>query len=129
MKYIKLTDLLTQCFLILLAVVLLLTEPSWSAAFQAFYFFLGGWQLISFLIQLFFSRESWYQQRPRLQYGITICCTIAGALLLGTVGIPFVLIYLWAVVFITPFFAGWYLYISFRELQIIRLKELIHLKN
>ena len=128
MKYIKLTDLLTQSFLILLVLTLLLSGTDSGTIFQLFYFVLGGWQLASFLIQLCITRESWYLQRQRVLYGKTVAWTVAGALLICT-GFPFALLYLWAILFITPLYAIWYLIISFRELQAMRMKELIHLKN
>lgn len=128
MKYIKLTDLLTQCILMLLVLTLLLTGTDTGTIFQLFYFVLGGWQLTSFLIQLCITRDSWYLQRQRSLYGKTVAWTIAGALLVFT-GFPLGLLYLWGLIFITPLYAIWYLLISVREMQVIRMKELIHLKN
>jgi hypothetical protein len=132
MKYFKLTDLLTQATLMLTTLVLLCFDQVWENAFVLFYFILGGWQFLSFTIHQFAIGESWYHRKHRLLYGRTIGLTFAGcivSLLLIFFQVPFFFYYLWASLFITPFYALGYLIISYRELQTIHRKELIHLKN
>jgi hypothetical protein len=132
MKYFKLTDLLTQATLILTSLVLLCFDQAQENAFMLFYFILGGWQFLSFTIHQFAIRESWYHRKHRLIYGRTIGLTFAGfifSFLLSFSQVPFLFYYLWAALFITPLYALGYLIISYREIQTIQRKELIHLKN
>ncbi len=132
MKFMKQTDLLTQATLLLTSLVLLCFEQERQNAFVLFYFILGGWQLLSFIIQLFFSGESWYHKKYRNRYGKTVAWTLAGILgttLLSITQLPFLMYYLIAMLFVTPVYALGYLMICYRELQTIQRKELIHLKN
>jgi len=132
MKYIKLTDLLTQATLMLTSLLLLCLDQERQNVFVLFYFILGGWQFLSFTAHQFAAGESWYHRKHRLIYGKTIGLTFAGftgLLLLTFIQVPFLFYYLWAVMFITPLYALGYLIISYRELQTIQRKELIHLKN
>lgn len=132
MKYFKLTDLLTQATLMMTTLVLLCFDQVWENAFVLFYYILGGWQFLSFTVHQFAIGESWYHRKYRLLYGRTIGLTFAGcivSLLLGFFQVPFLFYYLWAALFITPLYALGYLIISYRELQTIQRKELIHLKN
>ncbi len=132
MKYFKLTDLLTQATLMLTSLLLLCFDQVRENAFVLFYFILGGWQFLSFTIHQFAMGESWYHRKHRLLYGKTIGLTFAGfigLLLLTFFQVTFLFYFLWAVLFITPVYALGYLIISYRELQTIQRKELIHLKN
>lgn len=132
MKYFKLTDLLVQGFLLLASLLLLLIRGPEEEVLVLFYFVLGGWQLLSFLIHLLVSTESWYHQRHRLMYGKTVAWTMvaaAGSFLLSLAGTPLILFYLFALLFISPLYAVAYGIISYREWQTMLRKELIHLKN
>lgn len=132
MKYFKLTDLLGQGILVLASLVLLLGKGLAEEVFFLFYFVLGGWQFLSFLVHLFLDTESWYHRKHRLFYGKTIAWTIAaaaGSFLLSLSGTPLFIFYLYVVLFITPLYAIAYGIISYREWQTILRKELIHLKN
>ncbi len=132
MKYFKLTDLLGQGILVLATLVLLLSKGFVEEVFFLFYFVLGGWQFFSFLVHLFIDTESWYHRKHRLIYGKTIAWTVAaavGSFLLSLAGTPIIIIYLYAVLFITPLYAIAYGMISYREWQTILRKELIHLKS
>lgn len=131
MKYVKLTDLLLQGMLLLTSLLLLLSKGV-EEAFVLFYFVLGGWQLLSFLIHLMINTESWYHRRYRLFYGKTIAVTFALAavfFLLNVAGNSLLLYYLFALLFITPLYAVVYGIISYREWKSMLRKELIHLKN
>ncbi len=96
------------------------------------YFLTGGWQMLSFFIHLFAADQLWYNNKSRVTYAKTLIWTfIAGmaALLLGSVtDSGLALFYLFAMLVITPFYACWYFYIGITEINIIRQKELIHLK-
>lgn len=132
MKFIKLTDLLTQAALLLTSLVLVCFEREQQTAFFLFYYILGGWQLISFMIQLFIGGKSWYHKKYRNLYGKTVLWTLAGilvALLLSSTGFPLLVFYLMAMLYVTPLYAIGYLLICIREFQTIQRKELIHLKN
>lgn len=132
MKYFKLTDLLTQATLILTSLVLLCFDQERHNAFVLFYFILGGWQLLSFLLQLFYAGESWYHRKYRVLYGKAIAWTFAGiviSLFLMIIEAPLLLFYLMAISYISPLYALGYLILSFREMQTMQRKELIHLKN
>lgn len=132
MKYAKLTDLIGQGLLLLTTLLLLLFDSEKQHAFFLFYFVLGGWQFLSFLIHLLADPDCGYHQKNRMLYGKTILWTIVGlvgSFMLSFTGIPLLIYYLYAVVFITPLYALAYMMISYRECQSIARKELIHLKN
>lgn len=132
MKYAKLTDLIGQGLLLLTTLLLLLFDSEKENALILFYYVLGGWQFLSFLIHLFVNPDSWFHQKNRMLYGKTILWTIVGlvgSFMLSFTGIPLLIYYLYAVVFITPLYALAYMMISYRECQSIARKELIHLKN
>jgi hypothetical protein len=132
MKFLKLTDLFTQAVLMLTCLVIVFTTGEAETAFILFYFVLGGWQLLSYLIHFLFYEESWYHKKTRNLYGKTLLCTVAGliaSLFLSATREPFLLYFLYALLFITPLYAIGYFIIVYRELQTIQRKAFIHLKN
>lgn len=132
MKYTKLTDLVGQGLLLLTTLLLLLLDKEKEHALVLFYFGLGGWQFLSFLIHLFVDPDSGYHEKKRMLYGKALLWTIVGlvvSFILSYSGFPLLFYYLFALLFITPIYALAYLIISFREIQSITRKELIHLKN
>lgn len=132
MKYAKLTDLSGQGLLLLTTLLLLLLDSEKEHALVLFYFVFGGWQFLSFLIHLFIDPDSGFHQKNRMIYGKILLWTILGlvvSFILSYSGFPLLFYYLFALLFVTPFYALAYLIISYREYQSIVRKELIHLKN
>lgn len=132
MKYAKFTDLTGQGLLLLTTLLLLLFDNEKEHALVLFYFVLGGWQFLSFLIHLFVDPDSGFHQKNRILYGKTLLWTMMGlvvSFILSYSGFPLLFYYLFALLFVTPFYALAYLFISYREFQSISRKELIHLKN
>ena len=126
MKLLKQADLVIQAILFTTGIITFLLFSD-SFSFIYFYFFLGGWQLLSLGVHpknLFFRKE-------RLQYAKTILGLIiigSLSLVLSLLGFPIILIYLFALLLVSPGFAIWYFMICFREIQLMNKKELIHLK-
>ncbi|MBI3137303.1 MAG: hypothetical protein HYZ15_01825 [Sphingobacteriales bacterium] len=129
MKFFKLTDLLTQAALFLAGLTLFCFDGERAVAVTIFYGILTTWQLLSFILHLFFSRESWYHKKYRTLYaetGLALLVLLAGGVFL----FPFASLYFITLLFAaTPLYITWYMVIVTRELQLIRRKELIHLKN
>lgn len=129
MKFLKQTDLLTQASLFLASLVLFCFDNERKVAFTIFYGILAAWQLLSFLIHLFFSGKSWYHKKYRSLYGETglalLVLLLGGASLFPFAAFYFTLLFFAAI----PVYVSWYLVIATRELLTIRRKELIHLKN
>lgn len=129
MKLFKLTDLLTQAALFLAGLVLFFWEWERAAAVTIFYGILVAWQLLSFLLHLFFSRESWYHKKYRTLYaetGLVLLVLLAGGVFLFPIATLYFIYLFFAAI---PLYVTWYMVIVTRELQLIRRKELIHLKN
>lgn len=132
MKYLKLTDLLTQASLMLTSLVLVFIDGEGEIAFVLFYFVLGGWQLLSYIIHLFFADASWYHKKNRVRYGKALAWTIGvliASILLSATQLPFIFYFMYALLFISPLYAIGYLILVLRELQTIQRKAFIHLKN
>jgi hypothetical protein len=94
------------------------------------YFTVGGWQVLSLAIHYFFT-ESWLSINGRRSYGLTILWTaIIGIVSWLTVYLEWslLLVYLFALLAISPAFAIWYFTICLKEWRSIKNKELIHLK-
>jgi hypothetical protein len=132
MKTFKIVDLWWQV-LALVAAILVYVGPNKIASDGLFvmYFMVGGAQLFSFLIHLFFAEKAWYHKKDRIAYGKVIIWTFLLGLLLWFLLeiIPaLTLIFFGASLFVTPFFAIWYFSIGLTELRTMRNKELVHLK-
>lgn len=128
MKQIKIFDLSIQLLITIGGLIWLLTGSNNSLFY--IYYFLGGWQLLSFLAHLLV-KENWLHQAGRKRYFLTLLWTagfgiISYLLLLAEVSL--ILFYMAALLFVTPFYAIWYFIIGFRELSAIKNRELIHLK-
>jgi hypothetical protein len=94
------------------------------------YFTVGGWQVLSLAIHSFFT-ESWLSTNARRSYGLTILWTaIIGIVSWLTLYLEWslLLVYLFALLAISPPFAIWYFTICLKEWRSIKNKELIHLK-
>jgi hypothetical protein len=129
MKKFKLFDLVMQVLMLLLGFVATSID---SEIFPLLYiyFTVGGWQLISFVIHLFL-HESWKATRDRTQYGKTLGWIIGIGiicLLLLLADIPVIIFYLFGLMIASPALAIWYFSICQTEWQILKRKELIHLK-
>lgn len=129
MKLLKLTDLVLQVLITAICTVAGIIKDDMQILLYC-YFFLGGWQLISFGIH-FVTGAGWMNRVQRKEYGQTILwIAILGAIgyLLIFADLPFIVFYLFAMLFVAPFMAGWYFVISLTEWRTILHRELIHLK-
>lgn len=132
MKIFKLTDVLIQATLILLSIMLLLTCTLKDPAFVAFYFVLGGWQLISHSVNSCLSKSTWFQSKERSAYEKTLYLMfqlLIASILINFIFHGIILFYLAGLLFISPVLAFWYLHFSIKELKRIYFREIIHLKN
>ena len=132
MKTFKIIDLCWQV-LALATAILIYAVPNRVASDGLFvmYYMVGGAQLISFLINLFFADKAWYHKKDRIAYGKVIIWTLLLALLfwfLLEVIPALTFIYFGASLFVTPFFAIWYFSIGLTEIRTMKNKELVHLK-
>ncbi|MBL7724813.1 MAG: hypothetical protein JNK27_11720 [Chitinophagaceae bacterium] len=129
MKQIKIIDLVIQLLITVGGLIWLFAGSNNNSLFYI-YFFLGGWQLLSFLAHLLV-KENWLHHVERKRYFLTLLWTAGLGLvsyLLLLAEVPFILFYLAALLFVSPFYAIWYFIIGFRELSAIKNRELIHLK-
>ncbi|MCX6317677.1 MAG: hypothetical protein NTW29_10320 [Bacteroidetes bacterium] len=129
MKKFKHADLVLQVLVLVLG---FLANSIDSEVFPLvyLYFVVGGWQLISFLIHLFIN-DSWKATRERTAYAKTLVWMIGVGLfclLLLLAEIPVLILYLFALLFVSPVLAIWYFSICQTEWRILKRKELIHLK-
>ncbi|MBL7746877.1 MAG: hypothetical protein JNM19_05580 [Chitinophagaceae bacterium] len=129
MKLFKLTDILTQAGILVGSLVFIII-PQNSYNLINLYFIMGGWQVLSLLIHSLFA-EGWLAQKDRRSYGKTILWTfITGILCYLSLfaGLPLIMLYLFALLIVSPMFAVWYFIICVKEWRSIKMKELIHLK-
>lgn len=135
MKAFRITDLVGQLILILSGIVdgimELIGHPHFF--FIYFYFFVGGWQMVSFLIHHFFSTPTVFY-RERVFYW-KICMIVIGlAILLYALCfassdlVVLLLLYAFALLWLSPILAFYYLYICWKEYDLVTKRELIHLK-
>ncbi|MEQ1678673.1 MAG: hypothetical protein ABL876_18395 [Chitinophagaceae bacterium] len=129
MKLLKLTDLVMQVAILAGGLAwYILSDNGYGLFFP--YFVIGGWQLASFFIHLWFN-PAWLCISYRNAYGKTILWAFIIGLLCYMavfINLPFIFIYLAALLFISPAFAIWYFIIGITEWSTIRNKELVHLK-
>ena len=129
MKLLKQADLVIQAILFTTGIITFLLFSD-SFSFIYFYFFLGGWQLLSLGVHALHPKNLFFR-KERLQYAKTILGLIiigSLSLVLSLLGFPIILIYLFALLLVSPGFVIWYFMICFREIQLMNKKELIHLK-
>lgn len=130
MKRFKILDLSLQVTALFIPFLISIFRGN-QVRFLDIYFFVGGWQVASFLAHLAM-KASWIRQKERNRYGKVIFGTAAS----GLISLALLYLNIWGVLFcylfgllaVTPVFAIWYFYISLQELDTIRQRELIHLK-
>lgn len=129
MKRFKQADILIQAGLLFSSLIMLFALQLFEPAFLLFYYMLGGWQLLSFCIHLFFRQRSWYDSSQRMGYGYVLVI-LAG---LGLAGyfygslLPALLAL--GLLFFSPFLAIWYFMACLHELKRLNAREYVHLKN
>jgi hypothetical protein len=120
MKTIKLLDFWGQVLLISGSLLSL----AWSTSLVFYgYFFVGGWQVLSFLLHHFFV-GTYFAARGRRYYGKTLLVVF----LLGIISLPIWMIFGFALLIFSPFMAAWYASVCFTEIKLLEEKELVHLK-
>lgn len=129
MKLLKQTDLIIQAMLFITGILASII-PANPLPFVYFYFFMGGWQLLSLAVHALHPKNLFFR-KERSRYaknvlGLFIIGILSAVLSVG--GAPILLVYLFALLLISPVLATWYFTICFREIQLMNKKELIHLK-
>lgn len=135
MRTFKMIDLRLQAGLIIGGIIYAIAGLSNSGIHPIYsYIVVGSWQVISYCIHYFFFMPTIFQSE-RIQYGkIVLAILIIGSVLLIPVlfqlsmTVPFLFVYLIALLIISPFLAIYYLVICWKEYRLIIKRELIHLK-
>lgn len=123
MELFKKIDFWIQLVLIICCTPLAITDVIF---FPYAYIIVGSWQVFSVLIHLLL-RQSFFPATGRLYY----CRTLIGVLIVSLVFYFFqewILGYLFALIFITPGFAVWYVCICYSENKTLEHKAFAHLK-
>ena len=116
MKQYKLFEIILNAVLILSFACVFAVTQSLDHLFLS-YFIVGGIQLLSMFFHAF---KGWFSNHNiRLVYYIILL--IIGMLCFGGIGF-FILLYA------APLMAAFYVFICYRELKILQLRELVHLK-
>jgi len=134
MKIFRITDLVIQVILIASSIGYGIKEIFSSGDhFVIFYFIVGAWQIISMLIYYFFAAPTIYYEE-RSCYAKLSLYTLLFGLLLGAMCFLFsslialLLVYSFALLWLTPVLALYYLSVCWKEYSLLSKKELIHLK-
>lgn len=94
------------------------------------YLIVGAWQLLSCLVNAVWTRGQW-KVSDRKAYLIFVFIVLGtGVIFYITADLigDAIFTYLIGLLILTPFMALWYLSICYREWQLIRTKDLMHLK-
>lgn len=129
MKTFKLTDIVLQVSLILFSLVATFAAPE-RFIFLYGYFIVGGWQVTSCAIHLL-QPEGWVAYHSRTHYNVFLKWVLLTGLfvfLLALIQFPLFMLYLYAMLFIAPVMAVWYLVICVIEWNILKKRAFIHLK-
>ena len=131
MKLLKLADLVIQIALFIGGVIYCLLVTVNYESFLYPYFVLGSWQVLSFLINMTVGTKSMYHGQ-RNSYGIVLLWALGIGMLTVILSllfkVPFFLLYLFALLIVSPFWALWYISICYHEYRLAAHRELIHLK-
>ena len=135
MKTFKMLDLILQASLIIGGIVYAIAGLNNSGINPIHsYIIVGSWQVISYSIHYFLFTPTIFQSE-RKHYGkIVLAILVLGSVLLIpllfqlSITVPFLFIYLVALLIISPFLAFYYLVICWKEYRLIIKRELIHLK-
>ncbi|XVJ67918.1 MAG: hypothetical protein HEQ40_17700 [Lacibacter sp.] len=116
MKAYKLAEVLINTTLILAFLCAFAITQSFELLFLS-YFIVGSIQLLSMLFHLF---KGWFSNH-NIRFVYYIFLLFTGVLCFGGIGF-FILLYA------APLMAAFYVFICYRELKILQLRELVHLK-
>lgn len=130
MKTWKHADFIIQCILIFTSLGFAIARGFEGSEMFWAYLLVGGWQLVSCLINAVWTKGQW-KVSDRKTYLITVLILILSAVPVYFDMInagDFIFKYLFGLLFITPLLALWYISICYREWQLIRTKDFMHLK-
>jgi hypothetical protein len=130
MKSLKIADLFMQVMLFCAGMIYMFVPSHGSVNFFCVYYWVGGWQLFSCLVH-WIGKKNLIMYDQRVNYGKTMLWLLGIGLIcfaLIWVEVPAIIFYLGALLFISPVFAVWYFMICLRELDLIKNRELVHLK-
>jgi len=128
-KPLTIADSLVQALITLYFIVLSFVQHD-PGQMMKWYFVLGGWQVLSFLLHQF-SGWPMLNQKERKNYGSCLLWILITGLVLyvlALLDLPLIIFYLFAMLFVGPVMAIWYFVIGYREYVQIRHREFIHLK-
>lgn len=128
-KKLKQFDLAIQVLILLVCLVRAILVHELAEMFWA-YFFLGGWQLLSFGIH-HFMHYGWKNQLARKEFGKLlrlILVVFVILLIFYYLSLPLLLFFLLGMLFAGPAMAIWYFLIGVGELRNMYYRDLIHLK-
>ncbi|WP_407526277.1 hypothetical protein PDL71_05145 [Lacibacter sp. MH-610] len=116
MKTFKLVEIVLNAALIVSFVCVFAVTQSLELLFLS-YFIVGGVQLLSMFFHVF---KGWFSNH-NIRFVYYFFVLFIGALCFGGIGF-FILLYT------APLMASFYVFICYRELKILQLRELVHLK-
>jgi len=90
------------------------------------YFVVGAWQVVSAIINYGLCRNMPFVKERDVYYKILLWTLGIGVI--SFIVTPVLIYYLFAILFLTPFVAIYYCWLSYRELNMWEGKKLIHLK-
>ncbi len=126
----KHADFIIQCILTGLCTVFAILKGFNNFNVIWAYLLVGGWQLLSCLINAVWTKGQW-KVSDRKAYLITVLILIVSAVLVYFDTImagDLIFTYLIGLLILTPLLAIWYISICYREWQLIRTKDFMHLK-
>ncbi len=91
----------------------------------AFYFIVGGWQLISVLIHVF--AKKMLKAESRQVYHVVLLLVLL-FLIIGLFVTSIMWLLLYGLLFLSPLLAIWYLIICYTEIKVNQSRDLIHFR-
>jgi hypothetical protein len=125
----KRLDFFIQALLILAGIAIVILGFD-NDAFIYPYIIVGAWQMLSCLVNAVWTKGQW-KVSDRKAYLITVLIVVLTGVIIymmaDLIG-ELIITYLLGLLILTPLMALWYLSICYREWQLIRTKDLMHLK-
>lgn len=127
-------DIATQAILILAGIISGITGIYRQGdSFIYFYFIVGLWQISSTIVHIFFTTHTTLHHHRRFYLKLVLITLILGLIFgilfsLEPSSAFFLLLYFYGLLWLSPLMAFYYLYICWKEYDLIKKRELIHLK-
>lgn len=127
MKWLKKIDLWLQVIVPLITLIICALNQEDPDRFFFIYVNLGVLQLISWAAHLFGPTQLFFY-KERVRYGWTVAISIAIGCILIAYQTKALILYLFLMLFVSPGYACWYFSICYREIKMLKERDLIHLK-